>query len=54
MIGQRPIAMPRSLSTEFKSEIDGIDRRLKGLEGVDVDIGDIPKASGLDDESIYT
>jgi hypothetical protein len=46
MMGQRSVAMPRRVSTEFSGEIDGIDGRFKGLRGVVVvDIGDVPKES---------
>jgi hypothetical protein len=37
--------MPRRVSTEFKGEIDGVEGRFKGLSGVVVDIGDVPKES---------
>jgi hypothetical protein len=38
--------MPRRVSTEFKGEMDWIERRFKGLRGVVVvDIGDVPKES---------
>ena len=46
MMGQRSIAMPRRVSTEFRGEIDGVEGRFKGLSGVVVvDIGDVPKES---------
>ena len=43
-MGQRSVAMPRRVSTEFRGEIDGIDGRSRGLRGVGVvETGDVPK-----------
>ena len=44
MIGQRSVAMPRRVSTEFKGEADGNEGRFSGLRGaVAVDTGEVPK-----------
>jgi hypothetical protein len=44
MIGQRSVAIPRSVSTEFNGEADGIEGRFNGLRGAGVaDIGEVPK-----------
>ena len=45
-MGQRSVAMPRRVSTEFNGDMDGVEGRFKGLKGVvAVDIGDVPKES---------
>lgn len=44
IIGQRSVAMPRRVSTEFRGEAEGEDGRFSGLRGAAVvDTGDIPK-----------
>lgn len=44
MMGQRSVAMPRRVSTEFKGETDGKEGRFSGLRGAAVvDTGEVPK-----------
>jgi hypothetical protein len=48
MIGQRSVAMPRRVSTEFRGDKDGVEGMLKGLNGAGaVDTGDVPSESAV-------